>query len=74
MTASSRRADQHTIREWKREGYLITTDKERLDPHVVHEFLITTYWAKDISVDNVKRRIEKSFTFGLYEGDLLPKT
>lgn len=68
MTASSRRADQHTIREWKREGYLITTDKERLDPHVVHEFLITTYWAKDISVDNVKRRIEKSFTFGLYEG------
>ena len=54
------------IGEWRREEYLITTDKDRLDPHIIHKFLITTYWAKGISVENVRRRIENSFTFGLY--------
>lgn len=56
------------IGEWRRGEFLITTDKERLDPHVVHKFLITTYWAKDISLENARLRIENSFAFGLYKG------
>lgn len=56
------------ISDWRQEDYLITTDKKRLDPCVVHEFLVTTSWAKDISIENVRYRIENSFTFGLYKG------
>ena len=56
------------IDEWRHEEFLIATDKERLDPRVVHKFLITTYWAKDISLENARLRIENSFAFGLYRG------
>ena len=55
--------------EWRREKYLISTDRGRLDRSVIHRFLESSYWAKEIPREIVDRCIENSLCFGLYEGD-----
>jgi GNAT superfamily N-acetyltransferase len=46
------------------------TDKARLDPHLIHRFLRdSSYWAQDRTLATVKKSIENSLCFGLYEGD-----
>jgi GNAT superfamily N-acetyltransferase len=55
--------------EWQRGEYVISTDKEQLDLDVIHGFLTTSYWAEGIPLETVKRAIEHSFTFGLYQTD-----
>jgi GNAT superfamily N-acetyltransferase len=44
----------------------ISTDKEKLDPSVIHAFLTTSYWATGISLERVKKRIDNSLCFGVY--------
>ena len=46
--------------------YLISTEKEKLDPSVIHQFLTHSYWAKGISIERVQKRIENSLCFGVY--------
>ena len=47
--------------------FMISTDKSKLDIAVVHNYLCNeSYWAKNITIDIVKKSIEKSFCFGLY--------
>lgn len=55
--------------EWQRGDYTISTDKTRLDLEVIHHFLTTSYWAKDISLERMKRALEHSLVFGLYHHD-----
>ncbi len=55
--------------EYKRGGYLISTDKLKLDLDVIHSFLATSYWAENIPRQVVERAIEHSLCFGVYEGD-----
>ena len=55
--------------EWRRGGYIISTDKRRLDLSVVHGFLTTSYWADGIPLEIVKKSIEYSLPFGVYKGD-----
>jgi GNAT superfamily N-acetyltransferase len=55
--------------EWRRAGYLISTDKERLNVELVHEFLKGSYWASGIPEEVVRRSIENSLVFGVYTGD-----
>ena len=55
--------------EWRRGEYLISTDKNRLDMAVIHDFLTTSYWATGVPVDVVERSIEHSLTFGIYKGE-----
>ena len=55
--------------EWRRENYLISTDRGRLDRSVIHRFLEGSYWAKGISREIVDRCIENSLCFGLYDRD-----
>jgi GNAT superfamily N-acetyltransferase len=55
--------------EWRRAGYLISTDKERLNVELVHEFLKDSYWASGIPEEVVRRSIENSLVFGVYTGD-----
>jgi len=55
--------------EWRRDNYLISTDRRRLDRSVVHRFLEGSYWAKGIPRETVDRCIENSLCFGLYDGD-----
>ena len=57
--------------EWTRDAFTISTDKDRLDRGVIHDFLRGSYWAKGIPRELVDRSIENSLCFGLYEGDRL---
>ena len=55
--------------EWRRDNYLISTDRRRLDRSVVYRFLEGSYWAKGIPRETVDRCIENSLCFGLYDSD-----
>lgn len=48
----------------------ISTDNSKLDIEVIHSFLINqSYWAKNRSLETVKKSIENSLCFGLYFGN-----
>lgn len=47
--------------------YSISTKKSKLDIHAIHDFLCNrSYWAKGRSLENVKKSIENSLCFGVY--------
>jgi N-acetylglutamate synthase-like GNAT family acetyltransferase len=55
--------------EWRRdESYLISTERKRLDLATIHGFLSRTAWAAGIPLETVKRSLEHSIPFGVYEG------
>lgn len=55
-------------REWRREGFLISTDPAAVDVDVVHRFLSEeSYWARGIPYDVVARSVEHSLVFGVYD-------
>lgn len=56
---------------WEKDGFTLSTEKQYLDINVIHHFLsVDSYWAKGISMEKVKKSIEKSsICFGLYEGN-----
>lgn len=54
----------------KRQGpFLVSDDRSRLDLDVIHGFLRTAYWSIDVPADVVRRAIEGSLCFGLFEHD-----
>ncbi|HKQ99592.1 MAG TPA: GNAT family N-acetyltransferase [Pyrinomonadaceae bacterium] len=56
--------------EWRRGDYLISTDRERLDLKVIHDFLTnSSYWAVGRSLETVRRSIENSLSFGIYANE-----
>ncbi len=56
--------------EQKRDRYLVTTDKTKLDLQVIHGFLRRSYWAAGIPSEVVERSIRHSLAFGLfYDGE-----
>ena len=52
-----------------KDGFTISTDKEKLDIDVIHSFLSRTYWAEGISKEIIRRSIEGSLCFGVFEND-----
>ena len=57
--------------EWHRGVYSISTDKDRLNVKLIHDFLSNiSYWAKGRSFEIVMRCLEHSLNFGLYKDDL----
>ena len=50
-------------------GFTISTEKEKLDIDVIHSFLNRTYWAEGISKEIIRRSIEGSLCFGVFEND-----
>lgn len=57
--------------EWHRGVYSISTDKDRLNVKLIHDFLSNiSYWAKGRSFEIVMRGLENSLNFGLYKDDL----
>lgn len=48
--------------EWE-----VSTDQQRLDREMIHEFLGATYWARGIPRETVERAIAGSCCFGVYE-------
>lgn len=56
--------------EWQREQYSISTDKTKLDLSMIHHYLYTTaYWAVGRPMKIVRKSIENSICFGLYDGE-----
>ena len=53
--------------EWRQGEYSISTDKRLLDLSAIHSFLTTSYWAKGIPFETVKKSIEHSLNFGVYK-------
>jgi GNAT superfamily N-acetyltransferase len=48
--------------------YSISSDKSKLDIDAIHDYLCNkSYWAKGRSFENVKRSIDNSMSFGLYD-------
>jgi GNAT superfamily N-acetyltransferase len=51
----------------KKDDYLITTDKAKLDSAFIHRFLSEeAYWSKGIPLVTVERAIEHSLNFGIF--------
>jgi GNAT superfamily N-acetyltransferase len=56
--------------EWQREQYIISTDKTKLDVRMIHHFLYTTaHWAVGRPMSVVRKSIENSLCFGVYDGE-----
>jgi GNAT superfamily N-acetyltransferase len=53
--------------EYRRDNFLISTDKALLDIGVIHGFLTESYWAKGVPVSVVQKSIENSLCFGVYD-------
>jgi GNAT superfamily N-acetyltransferase len=46
-----------------------STDKSKLDIELIHDYLSNkSYWAKGRSIETIKRSIEHSLCFGVYDG------
>lgn len=60
----------HTNLLSTRDGYAITTDRDRIDVSVVHRYLSEeSYWAKNIPFDVVERAIRNSLCFAVLHGN-----
>lgn len=55
-------------REWTRGSQVVSTDRSRIDLDVVHEYLRDSYWAAGMPRDLLKRAIENSLTFAVFDG------
>jgi N-acetylglutamate synthase-like GNAT family acetyltransferase len=55
--------------EYKKEHYLVSTDKSKLDVGVIHSYLSRSYWAENIPKEIVAKAIENSLCFGVYNGN-----
>jgi len=53
--------------EWRRGDYVISTDPSMLDLDAVHGFLQRSYWASERPLETVRRSVEHSLNFGLYQ-------
>ena len=53
--------------EWRHGNYVISTDPSMLDLDAVHGFLQRSYWASERPLETVKRSVEHSLNFGLYQ-------
>lgn len=49
------------------ENFMVSTDKSKLDLFVIHAFLTKSYWATNIPFEIVKKSIENSLCFGVYD-------
>ena len=60
------------IFEERKDNFIISTDKSKLDIDLIHDYLCNeSYWAKGIRFDTVKTSINNSECFGVYDGDKL---
>ena len=50
-----------------KDNFSISTDKSKLDISVIHDFLSRSYWSENIPVETVRKSIEGSMCFGVYD-------
>lgn len=57
------------IVEYERNGFLISTNKTKLDVGLIHHYLADlSYWAQGRALDVVKKSIQNSLCFGVFHG------
>lgn len=61
----------HSVMEYTKDEYLITTDKSKLIPEDVGQLLSLTYWANTRSTEDIVKSIDNSLCFSLFEGSKL---
>jgi GNAT superfamily N-acetyltransferase len=54
-----------------RGNFVVTTDRNRLDPDAALALLHTTFWGRDMRPDVLARAIANSVTFALFDRELL---
>ena len=56
--------------EVSKDGFLISTDKSKLDIAALHEFLSKeAYWSLGVPIEIIRKTTENALNFGLYEGE-----
>ena len=55
--------------EWRKDGFMISTDRSRLQPETIHAYLSRSYWAAGRTRAQVERSLEHSLCFGVFDGD-----
>jgi GNAT superfamily N-acetyltransferase len=56
--------------EWHKQNYLISTDPSKIDVDAAHDFLSRVYWSEGIPKTTLKRAIENSLCFGLFQNEM----
>jgi len=55
------------VREWRRDGFVVSTDPARLDLAMVQRWIADeSYWARGVPLEVVRRAAAGSLNFGLY--------
>ncbi len=50
-----------------RDAFLVSDDPVKIDAASVHAYLSQSYWAEGIPLDTVRRSIQNSIAFGVYD-------
>ncbi len=54
---------------WTKNGFRITTNSEEFDVDYIHNFISHTYWAPNIPIETIRRSIQGSLSFGVFENN-----
>lgn len=54
------------VQEYRKDGFVISTDPARIDLDKVHAMLSSAYWSEGIPREIVERAIKHSLCFGIY--------
>ena len=57
------------IFEERKNNFIISTDKSKLDINIIFDYLTNSYWAEGIPLETVKTSIANSVCFGIYENN-----
>ncbi len=56
------------LREFRQDDYLISTDPSKVKVEMVHNYLTNhSYWAAGVPLQKVKRSLQNSLCFGVYD-------
>ena len=56
--------------EWQNDGFIISTDGNRLQIDTIHKFLTEeSYWAKERTREQTETAIKNCLCFGVYQGE-----
>lgn len=50
-------------------GYRISSNQSEMDVESIHKFISQTYWAKDIPIETLKKAIDNSLCFGVFNSE-----
>jgi len=57
-------------REWRRGEYTISTDNQRLNLAIIHDFIANqSYWGRGRRIQTVQRSLDHSLNFGIFKED-----